>query len=100
MKRNQFSFMLRSSMHVYPDNMTSHFSTYLPQQVDLDGQWSVVLAEIHMSMSMHHVKGDWIDRKITTQLLHFTEKEKKILRSGVVTVETKDPHQILNKNII
>ena len=60
MKKNQFSIVLpsNSSMNVYPDNMTTHFSTYLPQQIDLDGEWSVALAEIQIPTTMHHVKSN------------------------------------------
>ena len=68
MKINQFSIVLpsNSSMNVYPNNMTTHFIKYLPQQIDLDGEWSVGLTEIQISMTKHHVKKNNLsDRKIT-----------------------------------
>ena len=80
MKKNQFSIVLpsNSSMNVYPNNITTHFITYFPQQIDLEGEWSVALTEIQIPMTMHHVKkNNLIDRKITHEIL-FKPKEKEI----------------------
>ena len=58
MKKDQFFVILpsNSSMHVYPDNTTTHFATYLPRQIELYGEWEVALTEIQIPMTMYHLK--------------------------------------------
>lgn len=79
-KNDQFFVVLpsNSSMHVYPDNTTTHFSTYLPQQINLDGAWSVALTEIQIPMTMYHInKKKKIIYMKEEYLVKFLKKTKK-----------------------
>lgn len=55
--KDEFYIVLpsNSSMKYYPDNMTTRYTTHLPQCVSLHGKWSVSLAEIHIPMTIFHV---------------------------------------------
>jgi len=55
--KDEFYIVLpsNSSMKYYPDNMTTRYTTHLPQSVSLHGKWSVSLAEIHIPMTIFHV---------------------------------------------
>ena len=77
--KNQFSVVLprNSSYHVYPDNKTTHFITYLPQQIDLDGEWCVALTEIQIPMTMYHIKKNLPNRRVVTEVLNLFEAEGK-----------------------
>lgn len=44
-----------SSMSYYPDNVTTRYTTHLPQCMSLHGSWAVSLAEIHIPMTVLHV---------------------------------------------
>lgn len=44
-----------SSMDYYPDNLTTRYTTQLPQCVSLHGSWAVSLAEIHIPMTILHI---------------------------------------------
>ena len=45
-----------SSMDYFPDNTLTHFTTRLPQMIDLDGSWEIGLAEIQYPHSWHNIK--------------------------------------------
>lgn len=47
-----------SSMNYYPDNVTTRYTTRLPQCISLHGSWSVSLAEIHIPTTILHVPPD------------------------------------------
>ena len=56
--------------------MTTHFITYLPQQIDLDGEWCIALTDIQIPMSMYHIK-NLPDRRVVTKVLNLFEAEGK-----------------------
>ena len=43
-----------SSMSYFPDNTTSCFTTHLPREIKLHGEWHVGLVEIHVPCSIVH----------------------------------------------
>lgn len=44
-----------SSMSYYPDNLTTRYTTQLPQRVNLHGSWAVALVEIQIPMTILHI---------------------------------------------
>lgn len=56
--RDQFHMILpsNSSMRYFPENTTTSFTTELPQQVDLHGQWEMALSEIQFPYSFFHIR--------------------------------------------
>lgn len=55
--RDQFHILLpsNSSMKYYPENTTTRFVTQLPQQIQLQGTWSVALTEIQIPLTFQHL---------------------------------------------
>ena len=49
-----------SSMDVYPENTSTRFMTYLPNQISLSGAWSVGLTEIRIPLTLQHLGPDLI----------------------------------------
>ena len=49
-------------MDYFPDNTLTHFTTRLPQMMDLDGSWEIGLAEIQYPHSWYNVRKNevWI----------------------------------------
>lgn len=45
-----------SSMNFFPENSTSCFTTNLPREIRLSGEWKVGLAEIHVPCTMMHIQ--------------------------------------------
>ena len=45
-----------SSMNYYPDNTLAHFTTKLPQDVDLTGKWEVALVELQYPHSYYNIR--------------------------------------------
>ena len=43
-------------MEYYPDNTLAHFTTQLPQDIDLSGKWEVALAEILYPHSYYNIR--------------------------------------------
>ena len=90
MKKDQFFVVLpsNSSMHVYPENTTTHFATYLPRQIELDGEWEVALTEIQIPMTMYHLKKNknLIDQRIFVKILR-NDKQKEVLLNNVIPRE-------------
>jgi hypothetical protein len=39
-------------MDYFPDNTLTHFTTRLPQMMDLDGSWEIGLAEIQYTVGI------------------------------------------------
>lgn len=58
--RDDFFVVLRSgkSNDYFPTNTTAHFTTYLPQEVKLQDNWSVALLEANVPMTFFHVPKD------------------------------------------
>ena len=54
-----------SSLHLYPNNTLTHFTTQLAKDCDLHGQWEVGLAEIQYPHTWHNMsdKEGWINFK-------------------------------------
>ena len=45
-----------SSMSFFPNNTTTNYTTHLPREVKLDGDWDVGLAEIHIPCTVNHIQ--------------------------------------------
>lgn len=58
--KDQFYIVLlsNSSMNYYPDNTTTRFVTQLPQEIRLQGSWSVALTEIRIPLTFQHIPPD------------------------------------------
>lgn len=58
--KDEFYMVLpsNSSMNYYPDNVTTRYTTHLPQRMSLHGSWAVSLAEIHIPTTILHVPTD------------------------------------------
>ena len=74
-------------MQIYPKNMTNHFITYLPKQIDLAGEWRVALTEIQIPITMHHVKNNLEDTRVVIEILHFSGNEKQFLEDNAIVIQ-------------
>ena len=45
-------------MYVFPENKTKHFTTQLPQNIYLHGEWFVALCEIQIPHTFQHISID------------------------------------------
>ena len=52
-----------SSLHLYPNNTLTHFTTQLAKDIDLQGQWEVGLSEIQYPHTWHNMSDNegWIN---------------------------------------
>ena len=48
-----------ASMKIYPDNTVAKYTTQLPNNKELDGDWEVALTEIQYPHKFYNVKGEW-----------------------------------------
>ena len=48
-----------ASMKIYPDNTVAKYTTQLPNNIELDGDWEVALTEIQYPHKFYNVKGEW-----------------------------------------
>jgi len=79
--KNNFFITLPStaSTHIYPKNNQSRFRVQLPQTLELKGQWSVGLAEIHLPTRWHNVDAKFNQFRIhINQGLHKPFEEREI----------------------
>ena len=52
-------FVSNASSQLFPNNTLSSFSFFLPEQVNLDGQWEVAISEIqYPSMYQNVMQGE------------------------------------------
>ena len=79
MDEDEFYIVLlsNSSMKYYPDNTTGHFVTKLPRHMDLIGEWSVALVDIHIPLTFSTVPE--------------IEEERRVKYSRWEDIETIDP---------
>lgn len=52
------------SMRYYPNNTTAHFTTKLPRHIELAGDWSVAMVDIHIPMTFSTVPNKTEDRRV------------------------------------
>ena len=60
--------VLNASAQLFPDNTLSSFTNFLPEQLNLDGQWEVTISEIsHQSMYQNLTEGKFMffDKKFS-----------------------------------
>ena len=55
MSRFHLTLPSKSSMDYYPENTVARFTTKLPSNIDLDGEWEVGLSEISVPSHVHNV---------------------------------------------
>lgn len=96
---NDFFVVLpsNSSMNYFPDNTTTKFTTKLPRQLRLDGEWAVSLAEISYPMTFLHVNhtensilleyGDY-DKSSTNELTSRSFDEDPVPSGVYQTIES------------
>lgn len=53
-----------SSTKYYPNNSTGHFVTKLPRHIELTGQWSVALVDIHIPLTFSTVPKQVEERRV------------------------------------
>lgn len=53
-----------SSMKYYPENTTGHFVTKLPRHIDLAGEWTVALVDIHIPLTFSTVPKNEEERRL------------------------------------
>ena len=46
-----------ASGELFPDNTLSSFTNFLPEQVNLEGQWEVAISEISLRSMYHNITG-------------------------------------------
>ena len=57
-----------ASAQIFPDNILSSFTDFLPEQLNLDGQWEVAISEMsYPSMYQNVTEGKFMffDRKLS-----------------------------------
>ena len=47
--------VFNASGELFPDNTISSFTNFLPEQVNLEGQWEVAISEISYSSMYHNI---------------------------------------------
>ena len=66
-----------ASAQLFPDNTLSSFTHFLPEQLNLDGQWEVAISEIsYPSMYQNVTEGKFVcfDKKLSkSSELHYLE---------------------------
>lgn len=64
--KDQFYVVLpsNSSMRYFPHNTTTRFTTQLPQQIRLQGEWVVALTEIQIPLTIPHIPLDEEERSV------------------------------------
>lgn len=64
MEEEEFYIVLlsNSSTKYYPENTTSHFVTQLPKHIELTGEWSVALVDIHIPLTFSTVPKTKVER--------------------------------------
>ena len=69
--REQFYIVLSSnnSMYVFPENKTTHFTTQLPQNIYLHGEWSVALYKIQIPHTFQHISIDNYDGMVCVKTI-------------------------------
>lgn len=99
--KDQFYIVLpsNSSTDIFPDNTTTHFSTYLTQQVNLEGSWLVGLTEIQIPYTFQHFGADakqrYLDlhtKTIETKCGYVSRGIYKSVESLVAEINTIKPH--------
>ena len=49
-----------ASMKIYPNNTVAKYTTQLPTNVELDGEWEVALTEIMYNNKWANISGEWL----------------------------------------
>ena len=81
-----------ASAQLFPDNTLSSFTKFLPEQLQLDGQWEVTISEISCS-SMYQIvtegKFMFFDKKFSKSL-EFYYLERSLYPSITDFIEAKN----------
>lgn len=86
--KDEFYIVLPSNsrVHYFPNNTTTHFVTQLPQQIRLQGVWSVAVTEIQIPLTFQHISSDIVEREVTVKRVARTILESNALRSEASTI--------------
>lgn len=49
-------------MRFFPENKTTCFTTQLPRQIQLVGEWSVGISEIHIPYTISHIRAKSLEQ--------------------------------------
>jgi hypothetical protein len=87
--KDQFYIVLPSnnSMRYHPNNITTRFVTQLPQQIRLEGLWSVALSEIQIPMTFQHIPQDEDERFVCVKNIAISPLETNRTRSDDSTTK-------------
>ena len=104
--RNTFTIDLVSnaSMTTFPENSLAHFTTLLPEEMQLQGTWEVAVVEISWSNLIKNVtEGKFTVQKVETLTTEAISRKRHPHRSytpGLVTMSDprKRTHSILQEN--
>ena len=55
MSRFHLTLPSNSSVEYYPENTVTRFTTKLPNNIDVDGEWKVALSEISVPSRVYNV---------------------------------------------
>lgn len=93
---NQFYVTLpsNSSMTYYPNNTTTKFSTHLPQQISLRGQWEVALVEFHYPCTFQNIPEN--DNKIYIYTYDEENKIYEVFASSLKAGIYESPESIIS----
>lgn len=94
MNQIEFNIILpsNSSMKYYPNNTTTNYSTRLPREIELYGEWSVGLSEIHIPCTTLHL------RREDTQIA-FGDSDPPYFQHGVYN-SIQDLVKAINKGVL
>ena len=105
--KDEFYIVLpsNSSINYISENTTSHFITQLPQQIRLQGSWSVALTEVQIPLTFQHVSSEALDRTVSLTLISHSAVETNQIRTvNFIAIESmvrpgiyKDIHAIVSE---
>ena len=78
--KDQFYIVLpsHSSMSYFVENTTTYFTTQLPDQIRLQGSWSIALTEVQIPLTFQHISIESPDRIISLNLIPHSTLETKV----------------------
>lgn len=99
--KDQFYVVLpsNSSMHYYSGNTTTRFITRLPQQIHLQGSWSVALTEIRIPLTFQHIPLEREERFVSLKRFRKSILKTNLTRSSGVGDESTESTSIVSPGV-
>ena len=70
-----------SIMNYFTENTMLHFVTQLPQQIRLQGSWSVALTEVQIPLTFQHMLSEALDRTVSLTRISYLALETNQIRA-------------------